>query len=243
MRLKSGGGAGPRRATIGGGYRYVLLGAGVVVLVLALAQLVLPKIAVQRVRDRVERYGHVSSVSVSAFPALKLLWGDMDRLDVRASSMRVGVTQIGGLVSSANASEDLNFSAAKTRLLASGLVGGGLQLTDVTLRKRGKTLSSQATIGEADLRAALPAGFEVQPLASGAGSVEVRASGSLFGVQASVDGVITATEGKLVVQPVGIPLGGLLKLTLFADPRIFIQGIGASSQRNGYRFTINARLQ
>ena len=50
--------------------------AGGVVVVLGLAQLLLPGLAAQRVRSEIGRYGVVHSVSVSAFPAIELLWGD-----------------------------------------------------------------------------------------------------------------------------------------------------------------------
>lgn len=46
----------------------------VAVVVLGVAQLVLPGIAAQRIRSQLDRYGHVRSVSVSAFPAIELLW-------------------------------------------------------------------------------------------------------------------------------------------------------------------------
>jgi hypothetical protein len=232
--------SGPSRKAM---YRIALVVVGVLVLVLVLAQLLLPSIATQRVRERVERYGTVSSVSVSAFPALKLLWGKIDSLQVKTSSLRVGVTQIGDLLSSTAASNDLKFSSPQATLLAPSFANGGLVLSNVKLQKHGAALNSQATLEQANLHAALPAGFQIQPLASGAGAVEVRASGTLFGIQAAVDGVITATEGKLVIQPVGIPFGELLKLTLFSDPRIFIEGIAATSQPGGYRFTINAQLR
>ena len=48
--------------------------AGAVVLVLALAQLILPRVAASRISSRIGRYGKVQSVSVSAWPAVELLW-------------------------------------------------------------------------------------------------------------------------------------------------------------------------
>ena len=242
MRIDSGAvrSPGPSRK---GMYRIALVVVGLLVLVLVLPQLLLPPIATQRVRERVARYGTVSSVSVSAFPALELLWGKIDSLQVSTSSLRVGVSQIGDLLSSATASNALKFSSPQTTLLAPSFANGGLVLSNVRLQKHGSALNSQATLEQANLHAALPAGFQLQPLASGAGAVEVRASGTLFGAQASIDGVITAAEGKLIIQPVGIPFGELLKLTLFSDPRIFIEGIAAASQPGGYRFTINAQLR
>jgi len=53
----------------------VLLLAGGAVLLLGLAQLFLPRIAAGRITSRLGRYGRVESVSVSAWPAVKLLWG------------------------------------------------------------------------------------------------------------------------------------------------------------------------
>ena len=58
-------GSGPRRST-----RIALGAVGGVVVLLGLAQLLLPKLAAQRVRSELARYGVVRSVSVSAFPAV-----------------------------------------------------------------------------------------------------------------------------------------------------------------------------
>ena len=49
--------------------------AGAIALVLVLAQLLLPGIAASRISSRVGKYGTVESVSVSAWPAIELLWG------------------------------------------------------------------------------------------------------------------------------------------------------------------------
>ena len=54
-------------------------------LVLVLAQLFLPRIAASRIASRVGRYGTVQSVSVKAWPAVKLLWGKR-RLGRRAGA-------------------------------------------------------------------------------------------------------------------------------------------------------------
>ena len=40
------------------------------------------------------------------------------------------------------------------------------------------------------------------------GTVEVRASGGLFGVSASVEAVAQAENGKLVARPTGLLLAG-----------------------------------
>ena len=82
---------------------------------------------------------------------------------------------------------------------------------------------------------------------SSAGQVEVRAGGGLFGVRTSVDAVARAQEGKLVVHPLGLLLGGL-QLTLFANPHVRVEGVGASAIQGpgavaGYRLTMRASLR
>jgi hypothetical protein len=54
--------------------------------------------------------------------------------------------------------------------------------------------------------------------------------------------VLAAREGKLVVQPYGIPLGGLFTLTVFADPRVDVEGVSADVASGGYEFTATAKL-
>jgi hypothetical protein len=88
----------------------------------------------------------------------------------------------------------------------------------------------------------------VQLQSSGGGQVEVRVGGGLFGVHASVDAVACAQEGKLVVHPLGFLLEGL-RLTLFANPRVYVEGVGASAVAEpssgvaGYRLSIKASLR
>ena len=72
------GGGGPRRL------RIALLAAAGVLLLLGLAQLLLPRIASSTISSRVGRYGKVESVSVSAWPAVELLWGSADSVRVKA---------------------------------------------------------------------------------------------------------------------------------------------------------------
>jgi hypothetical protein len=58
---------------------------GAIVLIVALAvvsQLALPRFAADRVADRLTAGGGTAQVSISAFPAIRLLFGDGDRLDV-----------------------------------------------------------------------------------------------------------------------------------------------------------------
>jgi hypothetical protein len=212
--------------------------AGATVLLLALAQVLLPRIAASRITSRVGRYGTVQSVSVSAWPAVELLWGHVDSVRVRVKSIALSPAQAAKLLWEAHGTASMDVSAESVRV-------GPLLLSDASLRKRGNALAAQALTSEADVKAALPAGFGVRLLRSEGGEVEVQATGGLFGLNASVNAVAGASEGKLVAHPLGFLLDGL-QLTLFSDPHVYVEGVGASvhsEQPLSYRLSMNASLR
>jgi hypothetical protein len=216
-----------------------LIGVAVAALLLmVLAQLLLPRLAASRISSRVGRYGTVEHVDVSAFPAVELLWGSADSVTVRARSLSLSPAQAAKLIWEGRDVQSMQLIASSARI-------GPVRLTDAHLRKRGSSLAAEGSIGEADVRAALPPGFAVRLLRSEAGTVQVSASGGLFGVGATVDAVAAQSEGKLVVRPLGALLQGF-SLTLFADPHVYVEGVGAallSSAPNSYRLTMRARLR
>jgi hypothetical protein len=218
--------------------RLLLSLAGGLALLFVLAQVLLPRIAASRISSRVGRYGKVRSVSVSAWPALELLWGHADSVRVSASSLALKPAQLGDLLWEGRNAGSLQVSADRVRL-------GTLVVSDASLSKHGSSLIAQAHVSEAAIKAALPPGFDVRLLRSGGGEVEVQASGGLFGVGASVNALAGASEGKLVAHPIGFLIEGL-RLTLFADPHIYVEGVGASvaaEQPLSYRLTMTARLR
>jgi hypothetical protein len=218
--------------------RLLLALVGGLALLFVLAQVLLPRIAASRISSRVGRYGKVRSVSVSAWPALELLWDHADSVRVSASSLALSTAQLGSLLGETRGVSSLQVSAGSVRL-------GTLTVSDASLSKHGSSLRAQAVVSEADIKAALPPGFGVRLLRSEGGEVEVQASGGLFGVGASVNAVAGASEGKLVAHPLGFLIEGL-RLTLFADPHVYVEGVGASvasEQPRSYRLTMSARLR
>jgi|HubBroStandDraft_2_1064218.scaffolds.fasta_scaffold00090_26 hypothetical protein len=217
--------------------RLLLWLIGGLILLLVLAQVVLPRIAVSRIESRVGRYGKVQSVSVSAWPAVELLWGHVGSVRVRAKSLALSPAQAASLLWEAQGAASMDVSAESVQV-------GTLRLSDASLRKRGDALSAQASTSEADVKAALPSGFGVRLLRSGGGEVEVQATGGLFGVGATVNAVAGASEGKLVAHPLGFLIEGL-QLTLFSAAHVYVEGVGASVQSEqplSYRLTMSARL-
>ncbi len=209
-------------------------------LLLVLAQVFLPGIAEDRISSRLSRYGHVRSVEVNAWPAVELLWADADSVRVRASELTLALPQTGHVLDEARGANDIDMTAARVRV-------GPLELTGASFQKRGNQLSAEALVSEAAVAAALPPGMRMRLLRSEAGSVEVSAGGSLFGVGGEIDAVAHASDGKLVARPTA-PLLALFSLTLYQDPRVYIEGIGASATAAppsgpGYRLTMRARLR
>jgi hypothetical protein len=208
--------------------------------VVVLAQLLLPGIAASRIASRMRSYGRVQSVSVRAWPAVKLLWERADSVTVKAVDLKVSPAQAAKLVWEGRGASSIQMTAQSAQV-------GRLRLREVSLRKRGDSLTGEGIAGAADVRAALPEGFAVQLVGSAGGVVEVKATGALFGVGASVDAVAGPSEGKLVAHPLGLLLGGL-QLTLFADRHVHVDGVGASAVSGpggepGYRLTMSARLR
>jgi hypothetical protein len=226
----------------------VYLGACVVglpLLFVVLAQVFLPTLAARRVRDRVARYGTVHSVSVSAFPAVKLLWGKADTVSVAAGSLSVPVSQITALLLEARAVGSIVMSADAATLTAVPDLPAGLTVSDLRMRKHGSAISTSATLTQQQLDEALPSGFHLEPTASGGGQVEAHASGGLFGVQASITALVKPLEGRLVAEPQGFPLASLGTVTLFSNTHLKVSAVGVRVLRTQpltYSLSLTATL-
>jgi hypothetical protein len=218
--------------------RLLLIVIALALLVLLLAQLVLPLIAASRISSRVGRYGSVESVSVRAWPAVELLWGSADSVSVRAHRLSLSPSEAAKLLWEARGVKSLQFAATSVKV-------GPVRLGDAQVHKHGSSLTAEAVIAEANVRAALPKSVSVRLVKSEGGSIQVTASGGLFGVGPAVQALAAAQKGKLVVRPRGSLLRGLT-LTLFSDPHVYVEGVGASVQSGSprtYRLTMTARLR
>ena len=211
----------------------VLLGglAAVVVALLVVAQLVLPGIAAQTLRDQLSKSGRVLEVRVSAFPAIELLWHRADSVFVRMASYRASPGRLGDAVAQAGDTGSLDASA---RQLQTGLI----KLRDASLFKRADELSGSATITEASLRAAVPFIQNVQPVASANGQLTLR--GTALGLTA--DATLRALDGKLVVSP-DVPLLSVVTVPVFSNQRVYVQGVAARNVPGGFTLSGRARLR
>jgi hypothetical protein len=196
--------------------RIALYAAGAIVAALGLAQLLLPGLAAQRVRNQLERYGTVRSATVSAFPAIELLWGSAESATVSAANLNVDPSQLGELLWQGR-------GVQRATMHAESVSVGSFTMLHVSTQKHGDELYTQGLVTEAELLAAIPGGRAVQLLGSTPEGVEMRVTESLLGVEASVEVLLSAQEGNLVVQPQGIPFAGFAKFTLISSPHVYVQ--------------------
>ena len=212
----------------------VLTAAGLVLLVLVVAQLLLPGIAAQELRDDLDQSGTVLEVKVSAFPAIKLLWHKADSVVVRMGRYRSGASHLGGTLGRAADADSLEASAQELDV-------GPLTLRNATLRKRGTELTGSATVTEADLRSAVFFLDNVEPVASGNGRLTLRGTASFLGLRTTVDATVAAKDGDLVVAP-DVPLGGIAAITLFDNPDVQVKSVSATNVPGGFRVSAGATV-
>lgn len=207
----------------------IRFGAAVFVVALLIAsQLLLPIVAEDRLRDELASVGRVTSVEVSAFPALQLLTDRADSVRVRLRRARVGGSgDLGDRLASTRRADRLDVRVDE-------LVVGPLVVRDATLRKRGSSLIGSASLRTADLAAALPVDLGLRPVPSGDGSLVLE--GTVGPVTARAR--LSADDGALVIAPDGL-LGGFATLAVFEDPRVRVESVSASQDAGG--FTLEVR--
>jgi hypothetical protein len=204
---------------------------GLVLVLLAIAQVVLPGIAANSLRDRLSKSGKVLEVKVNAFPAIELLWHHADKVVVRMATYKSNPGHLSGLL-------DQTRDAGTIDATVNQLNTGFLTLQNATLRKRGNELTGKATVSAAALRSAIPGVAALEPVASGNGQLTFQ--GTVLGVTA--DATLSAQDGKLVVQP-DIPLLSVLTLTVFNDPHVYVEGVSASDAPGGFALSAQALLR
>jgi hypothetical protein len=215
--------------------RLIALGAAaVVVVVLVVAQLVLPGVAARLLRDRLSRSGQVLSVEVDAFPAIQLLWHHADKVVIHLGRYRQA--NPAELRSTLGQAGDVGTLYTSAQEFDDGL----LRLHNTILVKRGNRLSGSGTVTENDLRSAVPILTSVTPVASQGGRLTLRGTASLFGLTAVVDATVSVRNGALVVAS-DIPF--FPTLTLFSDRRIRVESVSASPVPGGFSVQGSALLQ
>jgi hypothetical protein len=200
-----------------------------------LGELLLPSLAEHRLRQALSANSEGVTVRVAAEPGLKLLFGHADRVDVRIRQMRSGRGHLGDLLARTGHTDRLDATVGQ-------LVTHGLQVTDVSLRKRGRVLTARATVTRQAIADALPSWVRLREQAAGRNALAFSASARALGHTVRATVLVRADGGRLLLEPKS-PVGALLHLTLFADPRTTIDAISSKTLQNGrYVFTAQGHL-
>jgi hypothetical protein len=215
--------------------------AVVVVLALVIAQLVLPRIAVERVEERVGRYGEVDAVHVHADPAIQLLWGSAEEIAVTAGPLRMSSQELVDLERQLGGVDRASLATPRLALTSSSATAGELPLESARLYKHGDALSASGVLRASTLQVTVPAGLKVDGLSAESGRPEVALSGEAFGVRVSGHALVVAREGAIVVEPAGLPFGGLATIRLFSDPRVYVETLTATPHGEGILIDLRAR--
>jgi hypothetical protein len=111
--------------------RRLWIALGVIVSLFLAAQVILPRVAEDRISDRLTADGGEADVSVSAFPAPRLLFGDGDTLDVSGSGLALELAS-----QDANAFERLD-GFGKVAIVVSHSTAGPFGISDFALTRDG----------------------------------------------------------------------------------------------------------
>lgn len=214
---------------------WLLAGLPLLILViLVVAQLVLPGIAAQRLRDQLSHSGRVLQVRVEAFPAVELLWHHADHVVIRMASYRSSTRELEHQLSQLGDVDRLDAWAAR-------FTAGLLTVRNASLHKRGNQVVARATVTEADVRSSLPGLDSVVPVTSGDGQLTLQGTATLFGVTATVDASVRPQGGALVVSP-DLPFGSLATITVFSSPTVHVRAVSAAPVAGGFVASARASI-
>jgi pSer/pThr/pTyr-binding forkhead associated (FHA) protein len=209
------------------------------VLVLGVAQLLLPGVAEQRLRSDLARFGTVRRVHIESVPAIELLWHRADRVAVAIDSYRSGSSGHSSLADFLSRTRDTGQLDVSVGTLQAQLV----TLHEVRLHKQGDVLVGQARLTQRDLSAALPTFLDLRPVSASQNGIVAQVSASILGRRVGVRIAVLADSGRVVVRPEGLPFGSLATITVFGDPRVYVESLGAELHGQDYLLTVRAVLR
>jgi hypothetical protein len=198
---------------------------------LGLSQVLLPSIAASRIRDSLQAHGEGVTVSVAAFPAVMLLFGHADRITVHVHELHAGGRgDLIGLLGRAANVDRLDATIDKMYVV-------GFELDDVSLQKRGSTMSAQATVTRRAIAEVLPANIQLRGTPEGRQALRLTVQAKVFGHSLSAAALLGVSNGALQISP-AIPVLDLLHVTAFSDPQVSLDAIQMESRGERYTFSL-----
>jgi len=175
-------------------------------------------------------------ISVSAFPALKLLFGEADRVTVHVHEMGAasGGT-VPELIDRAAAAADVNVTVARLYI-------GGIPIEGVSLDKRGRSVRLQGTLSRRAVEAVLPGRIALVARQDGKQAIGVTLLASGSGKAMSIPARLEVSGGDLRVRP-QLTLAGDRTVNVFADRRVALEGIRILTAGERFTLQITARYR
>lgn len=212
----------------------ILFALGSTVALFGISQVVLPRLAASHIRDDLLRNGVGARVSVSAFPALELLFGHADTVDVHVHRMLSGGEgNVHRLLADIGNVGELNASVDRMSLL-------GFPAEDVMVHKRGAELSASATITRPGIESVIPKSISLNTAEEGGNSLRMTFEARPLGHRIRVAARLIAADGQLRAVPDAAGLE-FLHLTAFSDPSLSITGVGVRVRNGRYSFRVSGR--
>jgi hypothetical protein len=222
--------------------RSLLAVAGLLVLALVAAQLLLPGVAENRLKSDLEKQGSDVTVSVKAFPAVKLLLGRADDVTIEVTNLKTD--EDGG--GDGDSLSDLLAQTKKTKKLdvhVKVLEDKLLRMQDVRVKKDGDKLTAVVKLNKSDVDEALPAELKLTDTEVPNG-LAVAGSTDVFGEQIEAEAKVYADDdGNLVLEPSDDLLGDLVSVPIFEDDRVAVDSISARNSGDGYEVTARGHLR
>ena len=221
--------------------RALLAVAGLIVLALIAAQLLLPGVAEQRLKSDLERQASAVEVSVKAFPAVKLLFGHADDVTIDIANLRPDEDRRRGRVAAGPARRDAQGrQAGRSR---QGARGPPPAHRGRAAEKERQRAHRRRALRKSDVDAALPAELELVDREVPNG-LAVAGSTDVFGELIEAEANIFADDdGSLVLEPSDDLLGELVSVPIFEDDRVAVDSISAQISGDIYIVTARGHLR
>jgi hypothetical protein len=193
-------------------HRWLIVAVAVVVVILIASQLLVPGIAERDVEDRLTEGGGQASVSLSAFPALRLLFDDGTRFEARGTGLDLDLNQ---RVDVLDRLDGFN----KVDVLMEDLVAGPVEVSRFQLTREGSDPYRLLSSGQASPAALVDLGADALGIPGGDlfGGLAGQALGDApvpieldMDLVSSDDGIeVTSGGGTVAGIPTG-PIGELI---------------------------------
>lgn len=202
-------------------------------LVALASQLVIPSVAEDRLRDKLASVGAVSSVDVSATPAVKMLFGSVDRAAVEMydASLDGAGEMDPEMISKLDGVQEVDARIDRLR-------AGPIDVDEVRLVKDGDNLEASGDMDLSALKQLIP-GVKVSVKG---GSILLDLSSSGLPIPFPVQLEIVAEDGAIVARPLGAAAAMLPPQPLLERPELAVQDLRAQLEDGRLTLAADALL-